>query len=170
MPSALTPLLGASRLGGIAPVLCQPGMCSGRVRNRRRNRRARTFRLSGSICRSSSAPPHLRPPDGSGRLDVDDHAVIGVDQIIGGVPTMLFFRSAPSRPFRPRLRLYEEREGWTKLWPLTLSQTRNATQNQSARFVRYLLISADAEASEAGRRCACWRNLLFHFGSWNRSP
>lgn len=29
--------------------------------------------------------PNLRLPDGSGRLDVDDHAVIGVDQIIGGV-------------------------------------------------------------------------------------
>jgi hypothetical protein len=39
--------------------------------------------------------PHLRLPDGSGGLDVDDHAVIGVDQIIGGVPTNVILPIGP---------------------------------------------------------------------------
>jgi hypothetical protein len=43
--------------------------------------------------------PNLGLPNGSRRLDVDDHAVVGVDQIIGGVGEegMAFVRAGPLR-------------------------------------------------------------------------
>ena len=38
-----------------------------------------------AVRRASSAPPDFRLSDGARRFDIDDHAVIGVDQIVIGI-------------------------------------------------------------------------------------